>query len=279
MKKWKTIVKPRTGIWEWPVKEIWKYRNLMGMLVKRNYEIQYKQTILGPFWIVFGQIFSAGIFSLLFGYVGRFSSEGIPYYLFYMSGNVIWSYFSGCVTSNSTVFLSNAYLFGKVYFPRLIVPFANCIFEAIRSGVQFLVCFAVWLFFFFKGEVPFMGWYMLIMPFLFLEMMLIGMAVGMIISSLTTKYRDLMHLTNIGIQLLMYASPVLYPISQLPDSVQKIVLLNPIASIVEAFRYCLTGCGVLRLNSLIYSAVFSVVIWVISVIQFNQTEKNFIDII
>ena len=279
MKKWKTVIEPKTGILEWPVKEIWQYRSLIGMLVKRNYEIQYKQTILGPLWMILGQIFSTGLFSLVFGYVGKFSSEGIPYFLFYMSGNVLWGFFANCVTSNSTVFLSNAYLFGKVYFPRMIVPLANCVFEALRFAVQFVVCLGVWLFFFLKGEVSFMGWYLLLLPFLLMEMGLIGMAVGMIISSMTTKYRDLMHLTNLGIQLLLYASPILYPISQLPAFLQKIVLLNPVASIIEAFRYCLTGSGTIRCGYLIYSAVFAICIWIISFIQFNQTEKTFIDII
>lgn len=279
MKKWKTVVSPKTGIWDWPIKEIWQYRNLIGMLVKRNYEIQYKQTVLGPFWLILGQIFSTGLFSLVFGYVGRFSSEGIPYFLFYMSGNVLWSFFAGCVTNNSTVFLGNAYLFGKVYFPRLVVPLANCLFELVRFGIQFMVCLVVWVIFFCRGQAAFMGGYMLLLPVLVLEMAVMGMALGLIVSSLTTKYRDLMHMLNLGIQILMYASPILYPISQLPEILKKIVLLNPIAPVIEAFRYCLTGCGTIHLGYLIYSMVFAAGIWIFSVILFNQTEKTFIDII
>lgn len=279
MKEWMTVIKPKTGIWDWPVKEIWKYRGLIRSLVKRNYEIQYKQTVLGPFWLILGQIFSTGLFSLVFGYVGKFSSEGIPYFLFFMTGNVLWSFFSGCVQSNATVFGGNAYLFGKVYFPRLIVPLANGIFELLRFGIQFLVCLCVWLFFLWRGEVPFMGSFLLLLPLMVLEAGLLGTAMGMIVSSLTTKYRDLIHMLNFGMQILMYVSPILYPISQLPEGAQNFLLLNPLASMVEAFRYCLTGSGMLRVGCLIYSMGFAIGLWLVSVVLFNQTEKTFIDIV
>lgn len=279
MKKWKIVIEPKTKLLDIPFKELWQYRTLIGMLVKRNYEVQYKQTILGPLWMLIGPIFSSGLFSFVFGYVGQFSSEGIPYFLFYMSASILWGYFSGCLNSNSGVFLSNAYLFGKVYFPRMVVPVSNILFELIRFGIQFIVCIGVWLFFFIQGKAMFMGAYMLLLPILVVESALLGMSIGMIISSLTTKYRDLNHCVNLGMQLLLYGSPVLYPVSQLPKTLQKIILLNPMTSIIEAFRYCLTGSGSIHWGALGYSAVVTVLVGFGSMVLFNQTEKTFIDII
>ena len=276
MKQWKTIIEPKTRLLDLPLREIWQYRGLIFMLVKRNYEIQYKQTILGPGWMIINPILSSGLFSLIFGYVGNFSSDGIPYFLFCMSATIIWNYFAGCVTSNTSIFLANAYLFGKVYFPRMVVPISNVIFEFIRFFIQFIVCCLVWLYFFIQGQVAFTGWYLVILVF---ETALLGMAVGMIVSSLTTKYRDLTHLVGFGMQLLMYLAPVLYPISDLPRFLQKIVLINPMASIVEAFRFAMTGAGDIHWFALLYSTVFAVVAAFGSMILYNQTEKTFIDIV
>lgn len=279
MKNWKTIIEPKTKLLDIPLKELWHYRGLIQVLVKRNYQVQYKQTILGPFWMIIGPIISSGLFSFIFGYVGNFSSDGIPYFLFYMSANTLWGYFSGCVYGNSSVFLSNAYLFGKVYFPRMVVPVSNVLFELIRFMIQFGVCACVWLFFFVQGQAQFMGLYLLLAPFLVLESAILGMSIGMIISSLTTKYRDLSHCIGIGMQLLLYGSPVLYPVSQLPEVLQKIIMLNPMASVIEAFRYCLTGSGMIHWGALGYSVILTLVVWLCGMILFNQTEKTFIDIV
>lgn len=279
MKQWKTIIEPKTRLLDLPLREIWQYRGLIFMLVKRNYEIQYKQTILGPGWMIINPILSSGLFSLIFGYVGNFSSDGIPYFLFCMSATIIWNYFAGCVTSNTSIFLANAYLFGKVYFPRMVVPISNVIFEFIRFFIQFIVCCLVWLYYFIQGQVAFTGWYLLGLVILVFETALLGMAVGMIVSSLTTKYRDLTHLVGFGMQLLMYLAPVLYPISDLPGFLQKIVLINPMASIVEAFRFAMTGAGDIHWFALLYSTVFAVVAAFGSMILYNQTEKTFIDIV
>lgn len=279
MKKWKTVIEPKTGLFDLPWKELWQYRGLIYTLVKRNYEIQYKQTILGPFWMLIGPIFSSGLFSFVFGYVGQFSSDGSPYFLFYMSASILWGYFSGCVGRNTSIFLDNSYLFGKVYFPRMVVPISNILFELVRFFIQFVVCVSVWVFFMLRGQSSFMGGYLALLPLLVLLTGLLGMAVGMIISSLTTKYRDLNHFVGLGMQLLMYASPVLYPISQLPSPLQKIVLLNPVASVIETFRFCLTGSGTIHWRALMYSVIFTVLTLSGSMILFNQTEKTFIDIV
>ncbi len=276
---YQVVIEPKTGLFDIPIKEVYQYRSMIFMLVKRNYQIQYKQTILGPLWMVLGPIFSSGLFSFIFGYVGNFDSDGIPYFLFYMTASIIWGFFSGCMGGNSRVFIDNAYLFGKVYFPRLVVPVSNIIFELIRFLIQGVVCVAVWLFFFVRGEAQFMGLYLLWIPVLVVFSGMFGMALGIIVSSLTTKYRDLSHFVGFGMQLLMYAAPVLYPMKQLPEKLQKLVLLNPMSSIIEMFRYCMTGSGEIHWYYLIYSAIVISIILIISVIMFNQTEKTFIDIV
>lgn len=279
MKKWKTVIEPKTKLLDIPLKELCHYWGLIQALVKRNYQVQYKQTILGPFWMIIGPIVSSGLFSFVFGYVGQFSSDGIPYFLFYMTANTLWGYFSGCMYGNSSIFLSNAYLFGKVYFPRMVVPVSNVLFELIRFLIQMTVCAGVWLFFFVQGQTSFMGVYLLLVPFLVLVSAMLGMSIGMIISSLTTKYRDLNHCVNLGMQLLLYGSPVLYSVSQLPVVLQKIIMLNPMTSVIEAFRYCITGSGMIHWGALGYSVVFTLIVWLGSMILFNQTEKTFIDIV
>lgn len=279
MKKWKTVIKPETKLFDIPIRELWQYRSLVYMLVKRNYQVQYKQTILGPIWMFASPIFSSGLFSFVFGYVGGFSSDGIPYFLFYMSASILWGYFSGCVGSNMSVFLANSYLFGKVYFPRLVVPISNILFDLVRFMIQFAVCCCVWLFYFIRGEVGFTGWYLLLIPILVLESGLLGTAIGLIVTSMTTKYRDLTHLVNFGMQLLMYISPVLYPVSQLPESLQPVIRLNPMTSIIEAFRFCMTGSGMIHWLNLLYSTAVVAIILVFSIGLFNKTEKTFIDII
>lgn len=279
MEKWKTVIEPGTRLLDIPLKELWQYRSMIFMLVKRNYQVQYKQTILGPVWIILNPILASGLFSLVFGYVGNFQSGDIPYFLFYMSANVLWSYFAGCVNGNTGIFTNNAYLFGKIYFPRMVVPVSQILFELVRFVIQLLVFVVVWGFYFLRGETEFMGAYLLLIPLLVLECGLLGMAIGMIVSSLTTRYRDLSHLMNFGMQLLMYASPVLYPISQLPGFLRKLVLLNPIASVIEAFRFCMTGSGTIHGKALLYSMASTMVLLFLAMVLFNQTEKNFIDVV
>lgn len=276
---WSTVIKPKTGLFNIPVKEIEQYKGLILTLVKRNYEVQYKQTILGPIWMIIGLIFSSGIFSFVFGYVGRFSSDGTPYFLFYMSGAIMWEFFSACFNSNTSVLMNNSYLYGKVYFPRLIMPIANVVFEAVRTGIKFLVCIVVWIFFFTQGKALFMGWQILLLIPIAFATALMGMSCGLILSCLTIKYRDFNHLTGLAMSLLLYASPVLYSTSQLSEKLQKVVYINPMSSFIEAFRYCMTGSGSVNTLAIIYSLVFTVIVTILGLIMFNQTEKTFIDII
>lgn len=279
MKQWKTVIEPKTKLLDLPWKEIWQYRHLVWMLVKRNYEIQYKQTILGPWWIILNPVFSSGLFSLIFGVIGRFQSDGLPYFLFYLSGNIIWMFFYSSVTLNATIFLDNAYLFGKVYFPRMAVPIATVLFEMIRFMIQFAVCIFVWLFFYMEKRTEFGGMAVLLLPVLIIETGILGMSLGMIISSLTTKYRDFNHITGFAMQLFMYVSPVLYSINGIPDTLQRIILLNPMASVIEAFRYAITGSGIIRWHALLYSLVVTGILAIVGMVVFHQTEKTFIDIV
>lgn len=278
-KTWSTVIKPKTGLFSIPFREIYSYRGLIFTLVKRNYEVQYKQTILGPAWMILSLIFSSGIFSFVFGYVGNFSSDGTPYFLFYMTGSIIWDYFSMCFSSNTGVLLENSYLFGKVYFPRLVVPISNVFFNLIKSGVKFLVCVVVWIIFFCKGQAMFMGWYLLLIIPLTILTGIMGMSAGLIVSCMTIKYRDFNHLTGIAMQLLLYASPVLYSVKELPHWLQKIVFINPMSSFVEAFRFCMTGSGMIHWEAILYSVIVTILIGLFSLVLFNQTERTFIDII
>lgn len=276
---WTTTVLPHTRWNDIPFAEIWQYKGLVRMLVKRNYEVEYKQTILGIWWMILGPIFSSGLFSFVFGTVGGFSSDGIPYFLFYLAASILWNLFSGCVESNTTVFLANAYLYGKVYFPRMIIPLANVLFEFIRFLIRFAVCICVWLYFFSKGQVPFMGWYLLLIIPILIVTAIMGMSLGMIISSVTVKYRDLHHVTGFLMQALFYTSPVLYSASNLPAFIQKVIYINPTSSLIEAFRYAITGGGAVNWEKLLYSVIVALILFVFGLILFNQTEKSFVDIV
>ncbi len=278
-KKWTTVIEPKVPLLRIPFGEIIKYRELVWALVKRNYEVQYKQTILGPLWLIFSLIINSGLFSFIFGYVGGFSSDGTPYFLFYMTGSVAWDFFASCFGSNTTVLLDNSYLFGKVYFPRLIMPIANVFFNMIRVGIKLIVTLLVWLFFFLNGEANMIGPRIVFLIPLGLIMAALGTAMGLIVSCNTIKYRDFSHIVGLLTTIMMYVSPVIYSTSQLPKLIQDVVYINPISSLVEAFRYCIVGNGEIHVIPLIYSTLFTLVIVMISLVQYNQTEKDFIDII
>ncbi|SHJ34749.1 ABC transporter permease [Pseudobutyrivibrio xylanivorans] len=278
-KNWTTVIEPKVPLFKVPIKEIIKYRELVWTLVKRNYEVQYKQTILGPLWLIFSLIINSGIFSFVFGYVGQFSSDGTPYFLFYMTGSVVWDFFISCFGSNTGVLLENSYLFGKVYFPRLIMPIANILFNAIRVGIKFLVTLCAWLFFYLAGDAQMIDLKILWVLPIALVMSLMGTAMGLIVSCITIKYRDFSHMVGLLTTVMMYVSPVVYSTSQLPKYVQGLVYINPISSYVEAFRLCMLGSGEINMLALIYSTIFTLALTIVAVVMFNQTEKDFIDII
>ena len=277
--KWQVEIDGKPKLWNFDLRELWQFRSLIVMLFKRNYSVQFKQTVLGPIWLIFGVVFNTGIFTLVFGYVGNMKSDGIPYFLFCLSGNIIWSLFASCLLGNTRVLMENSYLFGKVYFPRLAVPIANGLLNMMKCLIQLAVCTLVWLFFLFRGEVAFTGFIMLGMIPLLLLSAFMGTALGIIISSLTVKYRDLGHVAGVAVSGLMYVSPVLYPVSQLSPWLRRIVYINPMSAFVEAFRYCMTGTGNVYFPAMIYGFVFTVIIVFIGLILFGKTEKNFVDIV
>ncbi|MBR5635490.1 MAG: ABC transporter permease, partial [Pseudobutyrivibrio sp.] len=229
--------------------------------------------------LIFNLIINSGIFSFVFGYVGNFKTDGTPYFLFYMTGSVVWDFFSNCFFGNTMVLMENSYLFGKVYFPRLIMPISNVLFNLIRTGIKFGVTLIVWLGFYFSGNAQMISFKILgVIPLVLLGGIM-GMSLGMIVSCLTIKYRDFTHMTSLLITMLMYFSPVMYTTGQLPAAAQKYMYLNPMSAVVEAFRYCMIGGAPINWNALCYSLICTIVITIIALVYFNQTEKDFIDII
>lgn len=260
------------------LKEVWRYRDLIGLFTKRNFTVRYKQTILGPAWLFITPIISSLIYAFIFGGIAGISTEGVPQLLFYLSGNAIWTFFSGCVTKNATTFTSNANVFGKVYFPRLTTPISNMLTSVIEFGIQMIIVIAFLSFYLFSGNVNpnWLSW--IFIPLVLLHLGIMGMGVGIIISSLTTKYRDLSILVSFGIQLWMYITPIVYPLSQAGDGVFKtLLLLNPVTAPVELFRYALLGKGTIIIWALCLSIIFTLAAALFGIMIFNRVEKTFMD--
>jgi lipopolysaccharide transport system permease protein len=272
------IIKPVKSLMDLKLLELWNYRDLLFMFVKRDFLASYTQTILGPLWFFIQPILTTIMFVFVFGNIAGISTDGQPKALFYLSGLVIWNYFSDCLNKTANVFVSNASIFGKVYFPRLITPLSIIVSGLMRFGIQFLLFIAVFIFYFFKGEVTF-HWNLAItlLPLLLILMAGFALGLGMIISSLTTKYRDLAMFIGFGVGLLMYATPVIYPLNSVPAKYQYIVNANPIGPIVETFRYAFLGSGNFSLSHLIYSSTCMLVLLFVGIIAFNKVEQNFMD--
>lgn len=275
---WDTVLEPKTSFFSLNIKEVWRYRDLMWLFVRRDFVSQYKQTILGPIWHVIQPLLTTLIFLFLFGRVARLGTDGIEPILFYMSGITIWNYFAACLTSTSTTFVTNAAIFGKVYFPRLVIPLSVVISNIIRFGIQFALLLMFMIIYAFKGVVIEFSWYWLFIPFLVIVMAGIGLGLGIIISSLTTKYRDLSLLLAFAVQLGLYVTPIAYPLSFLAETKYKwLINLNPLTSIVEAFRYCLFGKAIVASGGLLYSLIFMVLVIFFGALIFNKVEKGFMD--
>jgi len=256
---------------------VWHYRDLIALFVRRDFVSRYKQTILGPLWFLIQPLFTTIIFTVVFGRIAQLPTDGLPQFLFYMSGNVMWNYFSGCLTGTSTTFTANAHLFGKVYFPRLVTPISIIISDLITFAIQLLFFAGFLVYFTLQGsDVRLTAW-ALSLPLLILLMAGLGLGLGIIISSLTTKYRDLQNLVGFGVSLLMYVTPVLYPISSIPENWRWIAVINPITPIIETFRAGFLGAGDASWLGLGYSAIFMLVVMFIGVVIFNRVEKTFID--
>jgi lipopolysaccharide transport system permease protein len=276
---WDLIIEPSSSLLKLNFKEVWRYRDLLLMFVNRDFVSFYKQTILGPLWFFLQPIFTTIVFGFVFGKLAGLSTDGLPQYLFYLSGITAWNYFADCINKTSTVFKDNANIFGKVYFPRLIMPLSIVVSNLVRFIVQFVLFLGMMAYFYFQGADFHVTSVVFLFPLLIILMALLGLGTGLIISALTTKYRDLSFLVTFGVQLLMYGTTVIYPLSSAPDEYKYFIKLNPMTFIIETFRYGFLGKGEYSLDGLIYSSIVTFVVFIIGVIIFNKTEKNFVDTI
>jgi lipopolysaccharide transport system permease protein len=275
---WDMVIEPRGHLLNLNLKEVWKYRDLLLLFVKRDFVAQYKQTILGPLWHFIQPIFTTIIFLVVFGKIANIPTDGIHPILFYMSGITIWNYFSSCLNSTSNTFVANAAIFGKVYFPRLVIPLSTVLSNIVKFGIQFLLLLVMMIFYAFKGTHIYFGITWLWIPVLVLMMAALGLGVGIIISSLTTKYRDLTVLITFAVQLLMYATPIAYPLSFLKGkSYASWIQWNPLTPIVEAFRYAIFGKGTFDASTLLYSTAVIIVTLFIGLVIFSKVERTFMD--
>ena len=272
-----TVVSAKRGLFNLNLKELWKYRDLVILFVKRDIKNVYKQTVLGPLWIVINPFLSTFVFTVIFGIIANISTDGIPQFLFYMSGNILWSFFSSCFNRASSTFLSNARIFGKVYFPRFVMPLSGIIYNSITFLVQFVMFAILVAVYALTGANVHPNFLVLALPLFLIHIAFLGTGTGLIMSSLTTKYRDLNVLVSFGLTLWMYLTPVVYPVSQIPESFRFIMLLNPVAPIMETFRYAFLGSGSFEWFFLLISAAVTAVLLILGMIVFNQVEKNFID--
>lgn len=276
---WDLEIKPQSSLFELNLKEVWRYRDLMMLFVKRDFVAQYKQTILGPLWHIIQPVFTTIVFLMVFGNIVGIPTDSISPPLFYLSGITIWNYFSSCLTNTSNTFVANASIFGKVYFPRLIIPISVVLSNIVRLGIQFGLLLIVILFYVFRGEAKLhIGLSWLLLPLLILLMAGIGLGLGIIISSLTTKYRDFTVLIGFAVQLLMYATPVAYPLSYLKSkNFAYLINWNPISAVVEGFRYAIFGVSSFDMSSLIYPSFFLLIVLFFGTMIFSKVERTFMD--
>ena len=276
---WSMVITPRRKLFDLQIRELIRYRDLVFLFVKRDFVTQYKQTILGPLWYIINPLISTVMYTFVFGRLANIGTDGIPFTLFYYSGTMLWTFFSGCFTDSSNVFITNANIFGKVYFPRLVLPI-NYVFS---NSIKILVQFAMLLVFFFYhlaiGSPVQVSWLVILFPLLILWLAAIGVGAGIIISSLTTKYRDLRQLVTFAIHLAMYATPVVYPLSKIPERFQWVAFANPVCAPVELFRLWFFGAASVNNNMILSSLGITFILVAAGLLLFNQNEQNFIDVV
>ena len=276
MEKFQTVIVPKTGWFDINLKEVWRYRDLISLFVKRNFVANYKQTILGPAWAVIQPLLTTVVFTVVFGSLAGLAADGVPPFLFYLSGNVAWTYFSTCLTQTASTFTSNSAILGKVYFPRIVMPISTVFTNLISFSIQFIMFIIFLLYYCAKGEVQ-LNSLALLFPLLVLQMAMLGLGTGIIVSALTTKYRDLQMLVAFGVQLWMYATPVAYDIGIIPKRFMGIYMLNPMTSIINIFRNAFLGLGDFELMYYLIGWGITVIILFIGIILFNRVEKTFMD--
>lgn len=278
--EWTTVIKPKEKLLQVDLKEIWSYRDLGSLFIRRNITTQYKQTILGPLWYIIQPVITVAMYMVVFGRIAGISTDGLPEPLFYLSGVCLWQYFNDCLTKTSSTFVANAGIFGKVYFPRLIVPISNVISNLLRFGIQFalfLVVYAIYQLFIIPGQIH-TNWYALLAPVLVLMLAGLALGFGVLFSSFTTKYRDLQLMLDYFIRLWMYATPVVWPLSTITNPKLHLAMsLNPLTPIIEAFKYGFLGAGEFSWGGLLYSFIFMVVLLAVGIVLFNRVQRTFMD--
>jgi lipopolysaccharide transport system permease protein len=278
MENWTQIISPRTKWYDFKLKEIWEYRDLIRIFVRRDIVAIYKQTVLGPLWFLLGPLLTVFTYTFLFQKVAHLSTDGLPGPLFYLAGTTLWNYFSTCFNGASATFSSNANIFGKVYFPRLVAPIAMVTSNLLKFFIQ-MITFLGFLFYYMgqEGSNIQPNMHILLLPVLIVLMGGIALGSGIMISSMTTKYRDLNMFIGVGVTLLMYATPIMYPTSAIPEAYKPFLVWNPIAPIIETFRYSFTGYGSFTWSGLTYSFIFMLASLFLGLLLFNRTEKTFMD--
>jgi len=275
--QWDMVLKSKTGWFDIDLVELWRYRDLIGMFVKRDFVTLYKQTILGPLWYIIQPLFTTLVFTIIFGRVAKIPTDNIPPFIFYMAGNVMWGYFAGTLNSTAGTFNTNAAIFGKVYFPRLTVPLATVIVNFLQFCIQLVLFLAFYVYFMLKGAPIQPTLWVAVLPVLLLQMALLSFGLGILLSSMTTKYKDLKFAMAFVVQLWMYATPIVYPLSQVPDKYLGIYILNPMVAIVESFRLAFFGTSAIQFNQIVLSWCVTLLLLVAGIIMFSRVEKTFMD--
>jgi lipopolysaccharide transport system permease protein len=272
-------ITPQKNLFDLRLNEIWAYRDLLVLFIKRDITVSYKQTVLGPLWFIIQPIFTTLIFVIIFRRIAGISTDGIPPILFYLGGVIVWNYFADCLRLTSDTFVKNSGIFGKVYFPRVIVPLSVVISNLVKFAIQFIVFVCFFIYYLSTGSILHPNFTLVLIPVYILILSAMGLAFGLLISGMTTKYRDFTFLMQFGIQLWMYATPVIYPISQIPEKYRTLVMLNPISPLVEAFRYGFTGSGAFDFWNIGFILFLAILLLIFGITVFNRVERTFIDIV
>ncbi len=275
--QWTSVIRSKSGWFDINLLELWNYRDLIMLFVRRDFVAIYKQTVLGPLWFLLQPLFSTVVFTVIFGRIAHIPTDGLPQIVFYMAGIVTWNYFSSCITKTADTFSSNAMIFGKVYFPRLAAPVSAVITNLLTFAIQFVLFLCFMAFFYLKGSAIRPNYWIVFTPVLLVQMAALGLGFGIVVSSLTTKYRDLTFVVGFGVQLWMYATPVVYPMSQIPQRWQWVYALNPMAAVVEIFRFAFLGAGSIRTTHLWISLSVTALILTAGIVLFSRVEKTFMD--
>jgi lipopolysaccharide transport system permease protein len=277
--KWDIVITPRKKWYELHLSDIWYYRDLIVLFVRRDFVSRFKQTILGPLWFIIQPLLTSLVFTVIFGQIANLPTDNTPKFLFYLSGTVLWNYFSTCLVTTADTFVSNAGIFGKVYFPRLVTPLSTVLSNLISFLIQFIFFVGFLTYFLIKGSTVHLTLWALALPLLMLLMAGFGLGFGIIISSMTTKYRDLRFIIGFGVSLWMYATPIIYPVSSIPEAWRWVADINPITPIIETFRVGFLGTGTVSVMGLLYAGLLMIFVLFIGIVVFNQVEKTFIDTI